>query len=108
MLGILKERRDAAVDTLQSTEGISVSRPESTFYLFADVTDAMNNMGFDDVAEFAEAGLHHTGASFCTRRHFGRPQAGESRNYVRFAYSGIDVGEIREGLGLLKSWIEAS
>ena len=108
MLAILKERRDAAVDILQSTKGVSLSRPESTFYLFAEVTDAMKNMGMSDVAEFATSALHNTGASFCTRRHFGRPQAEETRDYVRFAYSGIGVDDIRTGLGGLKSWIEST
>jgi aspartate/methionine/tyrosine aminotransferase len=108
MLAILKDRRDAAADILQSTAGVSLSRPESTFYLFAEVTDAMKNMGIADVAEFATAALHNTGASFCTRRHFGRPQANETRDYVRFAYSGINVDDIRTGLGRLKSWIESA
>ena len=107
MLSVLKERRDGAVDILQSTNGVSLSKPEATFYLFADVTEAMRNKGFTDVGEFATAALHNTGASFCTRRHFGRPQAGEVRNYVRFAYSGIGVDDIRTGLGGLKKWIES-
>jgi aspartate/methionine/tyrosine aminotransferase len=107
MIDLLRARRDAAVDLLQSTKGIIVPRPEATFYLFADVTSSMKNMGFTDVAEFATAALHNTGVSFCTRRHFGRPQAGETQNYVRFAYSGINTEEITEGLGNLKSWIEA-
>ena len=108
MLGILRERRDTAVDILQPTTGVSLSKPEATFYLFADVTEAMRNKGFTDVGEFATSALHNTGASFCTRRHFGRRQAGEARDYVRFAYSGIGVDDIRTGLGGLKSWIEAS
>ena len=108
MIGVLRDRRDTAVDTLQATRGISVPRPEATFYLFANVTEAMNTMGIADVSDFATAALHNTGVSFCTRRHFGRPQAGETQNYVRFAYSGITTPDITEGLGALKSWIEAS
>jgi hypothetical protein len=42
--------------------------------------------------------------SFCTRLHFGRALPGEAESYVRFAYSGIPVAEIREGLGKLKEW----
>ncbi len=81
--------------TLSNPPAGFLSRPESTFYLFAEVTDAMRNMGITDVAEFATAALHNTGASFCTRRHFGRPQSNETRDYVRFAYSGINVDDIR-------------
>jgi len=105
MLDVLIERRDTAVEVLNATRGISVAAPEATFYLFPDVTDAMAMVGTDDVAAFAEKALHATGVSFCTRRHFGRPQPGESRQYVRFAYSGIGTDEIREGLGLLQQWI---
>ncbi len=108
MLDVLKERRDTAVDIISTIPGMTVSRPEATFYLFPDVTDSMTRMGFDDVAQFATAALHETGVSFCTRRHFGRPQPGEQRNYIRFAYSGISTADIREGLGLLSQWIEAA
>ena len=74
-----ERRRDAAVDELQQIPGIVVAKPESTFYLFPNVTEAMAAMEFTDVAEFADAALRATGVSFCTRRHFGRPLAGETR-----------------------------
>ena len=105
MLDVLVERRDAAVEVINATKGMSVLAPEATFYLFPDVTDAMAIVGTDDLAVFAEQALHATGVSFCTRRHFGRPQPGEERQYVRFAYSGISTEDIREGLGLLQQWI---
>ncbi|MEO6827598.1 MAG: aspartate aminotransferase, partial [Microbacteriaceae bacterium] len=78
----------------------------ATFYLFPDVTDAMAAKGITDLSTFAAEALHATGVSFCTRRHFGRPQPGETRSYLRFAYSGLPVTDIREGLSLLKAWIE--
>ncbi len=107
MLDVLVDRRNAAVEVLSEIDGFSVTAPEATFYLFPDVTDALAIVGAGDVAEFAEMALHNTGVSFCTRRHFGRPQPGETRQYVRFAYSGIATVEIREGLGLLREWIES-
>ena len=39
------------------------------------------------------------------REHFGRRQPGEERQYIRLAYSGIEVADIREGLGRLNEWI---
>ena len=105
MLDVLVQRRDAAVEAIGAIKGMSVATPEATFYLFPDVTDAMAIVGTDDLAMFAEQALHATGVSFCTRRHFGRPQPGEDRQYVRFAYSGISAADIREGLGLLQQWI---
>jgi aspartate/methionine/tyrosine aminotransferase len=106
LLNTLRERRDAAVDALNSIKGIKVSRPESTFYLFPNVTQAMENLGYTDVNDFATVALHNTNVSFCTRKHFGRMQEDETQQYVRLAYSGINVEDIREGLIKLKQWIE--
>lgn len=108
ILAELERRRDAAVDELQRIPGFVVAKPESTFYLFPNITEAMQTMDFTDVAEFADAALRATGVSFCTRRHFGRPLPGETEQYARFAYSGISVDDIRTGLGRLREWIEAA
>ncbi len=105
MLDVLVDRRDSAVAGVNAIPGMSIAAPEATFYLFPDVTDAMGLVGATDLAAFAEQALHATGVSFCTRRHFGRPQPGEDRQYVRFAYSGISTADISEGLGLLQQWI---
>jgi aspartate/methionine/tyrosine aminotransferase len=104
---VLRGRRDAAVDATNAIPGIHTARPDATFYLFANVTEAMQAKGFSDVSEFATAALHNTGVSFCTRRHFGRPQPGEVQQYIRLAYSGISAEDIAEGLGLLRGWIAA-
>ena len=104
ILNVLKERRDLAVEILQSIDGVSLHKPDTTFYLFPNVTRVMEKMGFSDVADFATAALKNTCVSFCTRRHFGRPQPGEREHYIRLAYSGISAENIREGLGKLKAW----
>jgi aspartate/methionine/tyrosine aminotransferase len=108
ILAELERRRDACVEHTQGIPGFVVAKPESTFYLFPNVTQAMSAMGFHDVAEFADAALRATGVSFCTRRHFGRPLPGEVEHYVRFAYSGISVEDIEVGLGSLREWITAA
>jgi aspartate/methionine/tyrosine aminotransferase len=107
ILVTLKERRDAAVDILNSIEGIHCFRPNATFYLFPNVTGAMQKKGLADYDEFRRAVLHETGVSFCTRLHFGRPLAGEENFYIRLAYSGIDMPEIKEGLEKFKAFIES-
>jgi aspartate/methionine/tyrosine aminotransferase len=105
MLNTLRDRRDVAVNMLNAMPGISVHSPEAAFYLFPDVTGAMENKGISDLAAFAEQALHATGVSFCTRRHFGRPQTNESRQYIRFAFSGINKDDIAEGLELFGNWV---
>jgi aspartate/methionine/tyrosine aminotransferase len=105
ILDTLKERRDIAVELLNSMPVVSCPSPEATFYLFPEVTELMTRKGFrDDYAAFAEDVLVKTGVSLCTRLHFGRPLSGETRRFVRLAYSGIDVADIRKGLGNLKTY----
>ena len=108
ILAELERRRDAAVEQLQTIPGLVIAKPDSTFYLFPNVTNAMDALGFTDVAEFSDAALRATGVSFCTRRHFGRPLPSETEHYVRFAYSGISVDDIGAGVGMLREWIEAA
>ncbi len=103
----LQGRRDAAYDMLAAMPGVSIAKPNATFYLFPEVTEAMARKGITSLPEFSDRALKETGVSFCTRLHFGRPQPGEDRFYVRFAYSGLPEEDIREGLGLLGQWMEA-
>jgi aspartate/methionine/tyrosine aminotransferase len=104
----LRDRRDATVEILRQIDGLVVHKPESTFYLFPNVTGVMTRLGFNSVADFADAALKNTGVSFCTRMHFGRPIPGEAGYYIRFAYSGIDTPDIREGLTRFRDWIDST
>ena len=79
MLEVLCERRDTACEIVNSIPGMNVAVPHSTFYLFPDVTEAMDRMGYTAVGDFAAVALHQTGVSFCTREHFGRRRTGEER-----------------------------
>jgi len=106
ILDTLRERRDAAADILNSIEGVRCFRPSVTFYLYPNVTGAMERKGIKDLEKFRKALLHETGVSVCTRLHFGRALEGEKDFYLRLAYSGIDINEIREGLGRFKTFIE--
>ena len=105
LLAELQRRRDAAVAGLAAVPGVSCATPEATFYLFPNVTAAVERLGFDSVADFATAALHHTGVSFCPRHHFGTAQPDENEHYIRLAYSGISVDDIEEGLGKLAAWV---
>ncbi|MBT6501736.1 MAG: aminotransferase class I/II-fold pyridoxal phosphate-dependent enzyme, partial [Deltaproteobacteria bacterium] len=52
ILDVLKERRDTAVDLLNSIPGIKTHRPDCTFYLYPNVTEAMKKSGISDVEAF--------------------------------------------------------
>ncbi|MGD8256135.1 MAG: aminotransferase class I/II-fold pyridoxal phosphate-dependent enzyme [Desulfobacterales bacterium] len=107
LLKVLKERRDVAVDILNSIDGVHCFRPNATFYLYPNITGAMQKKNMTDYDDFRRAALQQTGVSFCSRLHFGRPLEGEKNYYIRLAYSGIDKNEIKEGLGKLKEFVES-
>lgn len=107
LLKVLKERRDVAVDILNSIDGVHCFRPNATFYLYPNITGAMQKKNMTDYDDFRRAALQQTGVSFCSRLHFGRPLEGEKNYYIRLAYSGINKNEIKEGLGKLKEFVES-
>ena len=107
ILAELEARRDAAVAGLNAIDGISIAAPESTFYLYPNVTKIMERKGLQDVNQLMDQALKQSDVSFCTRHHFGRAVPGETQHYIRLAYSGIDVPSINEGLRRLKAYFEA-
>jgi aspartate/methionine/tyrosine aminotransferase len=106
LLSILKKRRDLTVDILNTISGVRCYRPDATFYVFPNVTELMQAKGLTDYEDFRKTALQETGVSFCTRKHFGSPIPGEKEFYIRFAYSGIDLDQIEEGLAKFKAWAE--
>jgi aspartate aminotransferase len=106
ILDTLEARRDATAAGLNAIDGIDTFVPNATFYLFPNVTELMERKGTVDYEEFRRAALHATGVSFTSRIHFGRELEDEPNRYIRFAYSGIGVDDIEEGLSRLKEWCD--
>ena len=104
ILAKLKIRRDKLSKELSEIPGVSVYVPDSTFYLFPDITEIYNNIEARSYEDFRSRVLRGTGVSFCTREHFGTPLEVEDRKYIRFAYSGIPVDKIEEGIQILKEF----
>ena len=100
----LKLRRDALALHLNEMDCINCYIPDSTFYLFPDVTELYHAMEASSYEDFRSRVLRETGVSFCTREHFGTPIENEGRKYIRFAYSGIPVDEIEAGMARLKDY----
>ncbi len=107
IVATLKERRDAAMELLNSIKGVRCYKPNATFYLYPNVTEILKRMNTSDYEVFRTTVLKETGVSFCTRLHFGRPLPGETEQYIRLAYSGISEPEIREGLERLKAYFDS-
>ena len=106
ILSRLKNRRNVAVLGLNAIDGIDISMPRSTFYLFPNVTTIMKRKGFDNIDQLQIGALENANVSFCTRNHFGRPQVDEVDYFIRLAYSGISAEDIDEGLKKLKTYFE--
>ena len=107
-MDILKKRRDALVKILNDIEGVEVHVPEAGFYVFPKITNLLKNTGFDSVEEFRKVVLKETGVSFCGRHHFGRPLENEKDYYIRLAFSGIGMSDLKEGMKLFKKWIASN
>jgi aspartate/methionine/tyrosine aminotransferase len=107
ILDTLKARRDTLAAELRRFAGVSVHVPDVTFYLFPDVTEPFRRSGCADSQAFRLDALRTTGVSFCSRDHFGERQDGEDREYIRLAYSGIDVDRIVVGMARLRARWEA-
>ena len=107
LLKTLKERRNATVNGLNAINGLEVSLPRSTFYIFPNVNHIMKSKGMRNIEELQLGALENANVSFCTRGHFGRPNKDETDYYIRFAYSGINENDINEGMAKLKKYFES-
>ena len=107
LLKTLKERRNATVNGLNAINGLEVSLPRSTFYIFPNVNHIMKSKGMRNIEELQLGALENANVSFCTRDHFGRPNKDETDYYIRFAYSGINENDINEGMAKLKKYFES-
>jgi len=108
ILDVLKGRRDVLVKILNEIEGVEVHMPEAGFYVFPKITKLLEYTGFDDVEKFRKVVLKETGVSFCGRHHFGRPLENEKDYYIRLAFSGIGLNDLKEGMKLFKNWIASN
>ena len=100
----LKSRRDTLATKLNEIKGLKLSVPNSTFYLFPDITEIYESMNAKSYEELRKNTLINTGVSFCTREHFGKTIDGEKNKYIRFAFSGISVENINKGIDKLKDY----
>ena len=100
----LKQRRDTLSSKLNGLSGLKLSVPNSTFYLFPDITKIYERMNAVSYEDFRKKTLINTGVSFCTREHFGKTIEGEQKKYIRFAFSGISVENINNGMKKLEDY----
>jgi len=93
------KRRDRVVELLNQIDGISCLKPEGAFYVFPNVSAAMNRMGFDDVDKWSEALLEQEKVALVPGTGFG------SRHHVRISYA-ASMEQLEKGIERIKRFVE--
>lgn len=102
ILAELTRRRDALTTALNNIGGIRVAAPPSGFYIYCDVSEILARHAMPRVDNLMRAALRASGVSFCTGEHFGETNS----HFIRFAFSGISVADINEGITHLKQFFD--
>jgi aspartate/methionine/tyrosine aminotransferase len=80
-------RRDIIVDGLNNIEGITCLKPKGSFYVFPNVTEICNTLGFKDAKEFQNFLLYEADVAVLPRTSFGVKNTGEDQEYIRLSYA---------------------
>jgi len=106
LLPELKKRRDLIVPLLNKIPGFHAYLPKATFYVFVNVTKAMQLTKSQSLEEFRKLILSKTGVAVCQREHFGNALPSDTEFYIRFAYSGITCELIEESMKVLTEFMQ--
>ena len=95
VVAILKERHDYVFGALSAMPGVRCLPSQGTFYLFADVTEAMADLGIEDDVEFSEYLIENARVAVVPGSAFGAP--GHVR--ISFATSMENLKKAMERIG---------
>jgi len=85
------KRRDRVVELLNQIEGISCLKPEGAFYVFPNVSEAMKNMGYDNVDKWCGDLLVEQKVALVPGSGFGSP------NHARISYA-ASLEQLEKGI----------
>ena len=103
MVRIFKKRRDIIVAGLNSIRGIKCLKPDGTFYVWPNVTEACKICGAKDAEDFRKKLLEEAGVAVLADIHFGEKIRGEGQ-HIRFSFA-TSTENIKEGLKRIKKYI---
>lgn len=83
-LKVYQRRQQLSLDLLRKINGINCASTEGAFYLFPDVTGAINRLGLKDDIEFAKLLLEKAGVAVVPGSGFGLS------NHIRLSYATSD------------------
>ena len=104
MVEEFKARRDIIVDGLNDIKGFKCLKPKGSFYVFVNVTNACNSMGFSSSKKLQEYLLYKAGIAVLPRTSFGVKNEGENQEYIRLSYA-TSKQNILRGLARIKEAI---
>lgn len=105
MVERFQSRRDVIVNGLNDIKGVQCLSPRGAFYVFPNVTDACQNLGFEDSKALQDHLLYNAGVAVLARTCFGSKNAGEKQEYIRLSYATSEEN-IKEGLKRIKAVLE--
>ncbi len=106
MMAEFRRRRDIIYQGLGQIRGVRCLKPKGAFYVYPNVTEACQNLGFSDSKELQQYLLHKAGVALLARSCFGPRCEGEKDEYIRLSYA-TSTENILQGLGRMKRAIES-
>lgn len=106
MVAEFQKRRDLIHQELNNIKGIKCLKPKGAFYIYPNVTEACQNLGFHDSKELQQYLLHRANVAVLARSCFGQRNEGEKEEYVRLSYV-TSRENIIEGVKRIKKAIES-
>ncbi len=87
MVAEFTARRDLIVSGLNRIPGFSCKTPNGAFYVFPNVTEACQRLGFADSKALQQYLLYNADVAVLPRTAFGARNIGETQEYLRFSYA---------------------
>ena len=106
MIAEFQKRRDLIHQELNKIRGIKCLMPKGAFYIYPNVTEACQDLGFRDSKELQQYLLHQAKVAVLARSCFGKRNEGEKEEYIRLSYV-TSRENIIEGVKRIKKAIES-
>jgi aspartate/methionine/tyrosine aminotransferase len=106
MIAEFQKRRNLIHQELNKIRGIKCLMPRGAFYIYPNVTEACQDLGFGDSKELQQYLLHQAKVAVLARSCFGKRNEGEKEEYIRLSYV-TSRENIIEGVERIKKAIES-
>ena len=106
MIAEFQKRRDLIHQELNKIRGIKCLMPRGAFYIYPNVTEACQDLGFHNSKELQQYLLHQAKVAVLARSCFGKRNEGEKEEYIRLSYV-TSRANIIEGVKRIKKAIES-